>query len=290
MSLKLLTQEYVDEAERLDRERRAEKSLRPVEGFPFWPHEVVRGIVVTCFFAAALLYLAAYMPYFLEEPANPAGQPDVILPDWYLLFSYGFLKWGNRLTILNGPDGAWIEQPWHFWDQTWWKPAWEGIGPWLSGQAGLVPWDLGMHTGVVQVPIIGAMNAKMMGLIGLHTPFIIFLFALPFLDRGKAQRPQEQPFMTAFGVYVLAQMFTASVYSINTIVYNRWPIFAKGILQEQLAPYFQFLQWDLLSWLTALVPLALGVGTYVAIKAWRERMMDSGDRVFKLNRNYHRVR
>lgn len=276
MSLKLLTQEYVEEAERMDAERRQEKSLRPVEGFPFWPHEMVRNIVILCFFSAAMLYLSAVMPYFLEGPANPAGQPDVILPDWYLLFSYGFLKWGNDLTILSGltaQAGHADHAAWHVWDQQWWTP-----------------WDMGAHTGIVQVPIIGPMNAKMMGLIGLHTPFIIFLFALPFLDRGKAQRPQEQPFMTAFGVYVLAQMFTASVYSINNVVYNRWPVFAQSILKDQMAPYFQFLQWDLLSWLTGLVPLALAIGTYVGIKVWRERMMEAGDRVFKLNRNYHRVR
>ncbi len=273
MSLKLLTQEYVEEAERMDAERRQEKSLRPVEGFPFWPHEMVRNIVVLCFFSAAMLYLSAVMPYFLEGPANPAGQPDVILPDWYLLWSYGFLKWGNSLMILNGPDGAWVTEPWHVWDRQWWTP-----------------WNLGPETGVVQVPIIGQMNAKMMGLIGLHTPVLLLLFVLPFIDRGKAQRPQEQPFMTALGVFGLGVLTTASIYSINNVIYNRWPVFAQTIGQDAIQPFIQGLQWDLLSWLCLLVPLAMAVGTYVGIKVWRERMMEAGDRVFKLNRNYHRVR
>ncbi len=273
MSLKLLTQEYVSEAERMDRERRSEKKLRPVEGFPFWPHEMIRIVVVSCFFTAAVLYLSAFMPFFLEAPANPAGQPEVILPDWYLLFSYGFLKWGNDLTLLNGPGGAWVDSWWHIWDQQWWTP-----------------WDLGPHEGIVQFPIIGPMNAKLMGLIGIHTPLILAVFILPFIDRGKAQRPQEQPALAAWGVFVLSVAFMASVYSINNVIYNRWPVFAKPILKDEIEIFFQFLQWDLLSWLTMLIPVAAGLITYVAIKSWRDRMMDAGDRVFKLNRNYYRVR
>lgn len=273
MSLKVLTREYVAEAQELDRVRRAQKKLRPVEGFPFWPHEMVRNTVILCFFTASILYISAFMPYFLEGPANPAGQPEVILPDWYLLFSYGFLKWGNDFTILNGPNGAWVDTWWHFWDLNWWTP-----------------WDAGAHTGVVQMPILGPMNAKNVGLIAIHTPLILAVFLLPFLDRGKSQRPQEQPLLASLGVFVLGVTFMASVYSINNVVYNRWPIFAEPILQDQISPFVQFFQWDLLSWLTLLLPLALAVFTYVAIKSWRERMMAAGDRVFKLNRNYHRVR
>jgi quinol-cytochrome oxidoreductase complex cytochrome b subunit len=273
LSLKILTQEYVEEAERMDAERREEKSLRPVEGFPFWPHEMVRNIVIVCFFTAALLYLAAFMPYYLEGPANPAGQPEVILPDWYLLWSYGFLKLGNDLTILNGPDGVWVDEWWHFWDRQWWTP-----------------WDMGPSTAIVQLPIIGPMNAKLMGLIGLHTPVLLPLVLIPFLDRGKAQRPQEQPFMTALGVFALGLMTTASVYSINNVIYERWPVTATKFGSDVIGPFFQFLQWDLLSWMSVLLPLVLSVLTYVGIKTWRERMMEEGDRVFQLNRNYYRVR
>ncbi|MDX1610939.1 MAG: hypothetical protein R3185_01135 [Candidatus Thermoplasmatota archaeon] len=273
MSLKVLTQEYVAEAERLDQKRRAEKKPRPVEGFPFWPHEVIRAVIVLAFFSAAMLYLSGFMPYFLEAPANPAGQPDVILPDWYLLFSYGFLKWGNDFTLLNGPDGAWVANWWHVWDQQWWTP-----------------WDLGPHTGIVQMPVIGAMNAKLVGLIGIHTPLILAVFALPFIDRGKAQRPQEQPAMAAWGVFVLGITFMASVYSINNVIYNRWPIMAETILKDQISPIFQFFQWDLLSWLTMLIPMAMGIITYVLLRTYRDNMMAAGDRVFKLNRNYYRVR
>lgn len=273
MSLKLLTQEYMEEAQRMDSEQRTEKTLRPVEGFPFWPHEMIRNIVVLCFFTAAMLYITSLMPYYLESPADPAGQPTVILPDWYLLWSYGLLKWGNDLEILNGPGGAWVGESWHIWDRQWWSP-----------------WNLGPDTGIVQMPIIGPMNAKAMGLMGLHTPLILFVFVLPFIDRGKAQRPQEQPLMACLGVGLLTLLSTATIYSINNVIYERWPVMATPILQQYIEPYIQFLQWDLLSWLCALIPIAATVATYVSIRVWRERMMERGDRVYTLNRNYHRVR
>ena len=272
MTLKVLAQEYVKEASRLDAERRAEKKLRDVEGFPFWPHEMVRNVVIFCVFTAALLYLSAFMPYFLETPADAAGQPEVILPDWYLLFSYGLLKIGNDFQILNGPGGAWVGHWWHFWDTNWWTP-----------------WDVGPHTGTVRVPIMGPLNAKNMGL-NLHLPLVIPFFILPFVDRGKAQRPQEQAGMAAFGVWAFAFATTTSIYAVNNLLYVRWEWMAYPILDQQLAPYFQFAQWDVLSWISILLPIVMALATYAWLKRWRAKALARGDRVFKLNRNYHRVR
>jgi quinol-cytochrome oxidoreductase complex cytochrome b subunit len=87
-----LVREYMDEVQRVDQAARAKKRFRNVEGFPFWPHEVVRDAIFLCFFMAILFALSGFIPYYLEAPANPAGQPQVILPDWYLLWSYGLLK------------------------------------------------------------------------------------------------------------------------------------------------------------------------------------------------------
>lgn len=98
---KELVTDYMDEVGRLDAEARAKKRLRAVEGFPFWPHEVVRDLIFICFFSAAILFLSAFVPYYLETPANPAGQPGVILPDWYLLWSYGLLKIAADVTIMG---------------------------------------------------------------------------------------------------------------------------------------------------------------------------------------------
>lgn len=89
---KSLVGAYLEEVQRLDKEARAKKRFRNVEGFPFWPHEVVRDLVFVCFFTAIMFALAGFIPYYLEAPADPSGQPQVILPDWYLLWSYGLLK------------------------------------------------------------------------------------------------------------------------------------------------------------------------------------------------------
>lgn len=87
-----LVREYMEEVRRLDQKARAKKRFRNLEGFPFWPHEVVRDLIFISFFMAVLFALSGFVPYYLEGPANPAGQPQVILPDWYLLWSYGLLK------------------------------------------------------------------------------------------------------------------------------------------------------------------------------------------------------
>lgn len=91
--------EYMAEVQRVDAAARAKKRFRNVEGFPFWPHEFVRDMVFLCFFTAIMFALSGFIPYYLEAPANPAGQPAVILPDWYLLWSYGLLKIAWTINI-----------------------------------------------------------------------------------------------------------------------------------------------------------------------------------------------
>jgi quinol-cytochrome oxidoreductase complex cytochrome b subunit len=98
-----LVEQYLNEARRIEEIRRQRKKFRAVEAFPFWPHEAVRSTIIVLAFSAATMYISALMPYFLESPANPAGQPEVILPDWYLLWSYGLLKPGlANAFMFNG--------------------------------------------------------------------------------------------------------------------------------------------------------------------------------------------
>lgn len=93
--------EYMEEVQRIEQARRVKKKFRNVEGFPFWPHEFVRDMIIICFFMAVMFALSGFIPYYLEGPANPAGQPQVILPDWYLLWSYGLLKIAVDVTIFG---------------------------------------------------------------------------------------------------------------------------------------------------------------------------------------------
>jgi quinol-cytochrome oxidoreductase complex cytochrome b subunit len=92
---------YLAEVQRIENERRAKKKFRNVEGFPFWPHEFVRDMIFVCFFSAIVFFLAGFVPYYLESPADPAGQPHIILPDWYLLWSYGLLKIAHPVELFG---------------------------------------------------------------------------------------------------------------------------------------------------------------------------------------------
>ncbi|MBW3583278.1 MAG: hypothetical protein KY455_09295 [Euryarchaeota archaeon] len=98
---KELIQAYMDEVDRLEEEARAKKRFRAVEGFPYWPHQFMRDSILVLVFLAALGYISAFIPYYLETPANPSGQPLIILPDWYLLWSYGLLKIAVDVTIFG---------------------------------------------------------------------------------------------------------------------------------------------------------------------------------------------
>jgi quinol-cytochrome oxidoreductase complex cytochrome b subunit len=96
-----LVGEYLKEVQRVENARRLKKKFRTVEGFPFWPHEVVRDAIIVCFFTAVIFFLSGFVPYYLEAPADPSGQPHIILPDWYLLWSYGLLKIAHDVTLFG---------------------------------------------------------------------------------------------------------------------------------------------------------------------------------------------
>src|SRR3990170_347720 len=60
-------------------------------GIPFWPQEIARDMVVIFFLVAILFFLSAFVTPFLG-PARSIGVGEIIVPDWYLLFSWGLLK------------------------------------------------------------------------------------------------------------------------------------------------------------------------------------------------------
>jgi quinol-cytochrome oxidoreductase complex cytochrome b subunit len=252
MAMGELVKEYTREAAKLDQERRAKKKLRPVEGYPFWPHEVVRDAIILCVFTAAMFYLAAFMPYFLETPADPAGQPQVILPDWYLLWTYGALKITDDITILG------------------WQVPLPFIGE--DGAFALNP------------ALWGPMNAKIWGILiqGLEMVPVILV---PFIDRGHSRRPVESPFWAAGGfagvIYVLMQ----SVYSINNVIYAKFPFWGReyGTWTKQ---YITLFQLDLLSWATNLLPIVAFFAVYVPLKVVQKQHGYEA----KLNYSYYKTR
>jgi quinol-cytochrome oxidoreductase complex cytochrome b subunit len=211
-----LTYEYFERSRREDQDLRQESSYveRDVLAFPTWPHEMIRNLAITSFFVGMILFLAATLPPHLEAPANPSKTPAIILPDWYLYWSFGLLKLGPlnpELSILGG--------------QTLMEDRTYGV--------------------VANVIVVSAVAI------------------VPFLNKGSARRPVEQPFWAAVGVGGVTFAFTLSALAIQNLV----PI---GI--------------NLLFDLTFLLPLVTGFLAYAVLRSMREGYM------YDLNRRYYRLR
>ena len=211
-----LTYEYFERARLEDQDirSRADYLEREVLGFPMWPHEVVRGFAITSFFIGIILLLSAVAPPHIAAPANPSQTPAVILPDWYLYWSFGLLK----LEPLN--------------------PALSILG----GDKIMLDRTFGVLANLV---VVG------------------FLAALPFVNKGKARRPVEEPFWAAFGVAGVVFAFTVSVLSVKNLV-----------------PLNSHLLFDL----TFILPVLFGIVFYSLLKTMREGYM------YELNRRYYRLR
>jgi len=211
-----LTYEYFERARREDQDLRQESTYveRDVLAFPTWPHELIRNLALTSFFVGMIVFLAATMPPHIGSPANFNNTPSIILPDWYLYWSFGLLK----INPLN-PELAV-----------------------LGGQKLMADRTYGVLANVV---VVG------------------FIAIVPFLNKGSARRPVEQPFWAAVGVFGILFAFTISVLSVKNLV-----------------PMPPKLLFDL----TFLLPFVGGAISYAVLKTMREGYM------YDLNRRYYRMR
>ena len=216
--LSRLTYEYFERSRREDQDLRTESSYveRDVLAFPTWPHEMIRNLSLTSFFVGLILFLAAALPPHIGPPADPSTTPAIILPDWYLYWSFGLLKLGP----LN-PELAI-----------------------LGGQKITADRTYGVLANVVVVGIIAI---------------------VPFLNKGSARRPVEQPFWSAVGVFGIVFAMTISALSIKNLM-PAW------------------IDTHLLFDITFLLPFVAGFITYAVLRAMREGYM------FELNRRYYRLR
>jgi quinol-cytochrome oxidoreductase complex cytochrome b subunit len=211
-----LTYEYFERARREDQDLRTESSYveRDVLGFPAWPHEMIRNFALVSFFTGMTIFLAATLPPHIGPPANPSQTPAVILPDWYLYWSFGLLKLGP----LN-PDLSI-----------------------LGGQKLMADRTYGVLANLV---VVG------------------FIAIVPFLNKGSARRPVEEPFWGAVGVFGV--VFAATIAALSV---------------KNLVPMDPKLLFDL----TFLLPFVAGFIAYAVLKTMREGYM------FELNRRYYRLR
>jgi quinol-cytochrome oxidoreductase complex cytochrome b subunit len=175
---------------------------------------VIRNLSIATFFVGVILFLAATMPPHIGPPANASKTPEIILPDWYLYWSFGLLKLGPlnpELTVLGGQQ--------------------------LLGDR-----PFGVLANIV---VVGA------------------IAMVPFLNKGSARRPVEQPGWAALGVGGVVFAFTLSVYSAKNLV--------------PMAP-------SLLFDLTFLLPIVSGLIAYAVLRTMKQGYM------YDLNRRYYRLR
>ena len=214
--LSRLTYEYFERARREDQDLRQESSYveRDVLGFPAWPHEMIRNLAITSFFVGMIILLSATLPPHIGPPANSGSTPAIILPDWYLYWSFGLLK----LAPLNPELSL------------------------LGGQKLMADRTFGVLANLV---VVGAVAI------------------VPFLNKGAARRPVEQPFWAGVGFGGVVFAFTISAYSVNNLI-----------------PMEPTLQFDL----AFLLPVLAACIAYSVLKSMREGYM------FDLNRRYYRLR
>jgi quinol-cytochrome oxidoreductase complex cytochrome b subunit len=211
-----LTYEYFERSRREDQDLREQSTYveRDVLAFPTWPHETIRNLSIASFFVGGIIFLAAALPPHIAAPANPNATPSIILPDWYLYWSFGLLKLGP----LN-PDLSI-----------------------LGGQKLMADRTYGVLANIVVVSIIAV---------------------VPFLNKGSARRPVEEPFWAAVGVSGVVFSLTIAIYSVKNLV-----------------PVEPHLLFDI----TFLLPIVAATVTYAVLKTMREGYM------YDLNRRYYRLR
>jgi quinol-cytochrome oxidoreductase complex cytochrome b subunit len=214
--LSRLTYEYFERARCEDQDLREESTYveRDVLAFPTWPHELIRNLSITFFFTGMIVFLAATLPPHIAAPADPSTTPAIILPDWYLYWSFGLLKLGPlnpEIALLGG--------------QKLLKDATYGV--------------------IANVVVVG------------------FIAIVPFLNKGSARRPVEQPFWAAVGIFGIVFAATISALAVKNLV----PIDPKLLFD-----------------LALLLPFVAGFITYGLLKTMREGYM------FSLNRRYYRLR
>ncbi|GAB7090016.1 cytochrome bc complex cytochrome b subunit [Halorubrum luteum] len=214
--LSQLTYQYFERARREDEDLRTESTYveRDVLGFPTWPHETIRNLAITSFFVGIMLLVSAVLPPHFGAPANPGSTPAIILPDWYLYWSFGLL----HLDPINP-----------------------------------------------EIALLGGEKIVSDELYGLLAHGVVFgiITLVPFLNKGSARRPVEQPFWAAVGVAGVIFSVTIGILAIQNLV----PM-----------------ELELLINLVFLLPVLGGVITYAVLKTMREGYM------YDLNRRYYMLR
>lgn len=179
-------------------------------GVPFFPQESARDFVGIFLLVAMMFFLSAYVTPFLG-PARSPQLSELIVPDWYLLFSWGLLKVADIFPQFIIGEGT---------------------------------------------PLKTEFNAAFWGDILSGIP-VIFLLILPFIDRGREARPAKAPIRSAFGLaFLIAWIFTSSLYSIREVVAERWRAPNGAALIPDIT----------MKWFFIIPPVLVGLTSYIALR------------------------
>jgi len=179
-------------------------------GIPFFPQEATRDFVVIFLLTAIMFFLSAFVTPFLG-PARSPQISELIVPDWYLLFSWGLLKVADIFPQFVIGEGT---------------------------------------------PLRTDFNAAFWGDILSGIP-VIFLLILPFIDRGREARPAKAPIRSAFGLaFLIAWIFTSSLYAIREVVAERW----RAPNGAALIPD------STMKWFFIIPPVLVGLTSYIALR------------------------
>ena len=165
---------YMEEKQQL--QEAEQKRTRTRTGHGFWPHEVLRDMILFSFMIAVLLFYAWLIPPPLHGAADPYAQAGFVFPDWYVLFSYGYLRWGEYLpqfTVPTGFIGDIVGQPVFPWNAAWWGAALTGIP---VGILALPPFLGGREKRPVEDPWFAAAGAVYLAHIWFISVFSINIF------------------------------------------------------------------------------------------------------------------
>ena len=165
---------YMEEKANLQEAEQKRKRTRTGHGF--WPHEVLRDTIIFASMISILLFYAWLIPPPLHGAADPYAQAGFVFPDWYVLFSYGYLRWGEYLpqfVVPTGFIGDIVGQPMFPWNAAWWGAALTGIP---VGILALPPFLGGREKRPVEDPWFAAAGAVYLAHIWFISVFSINIF------------------------------------------------------------------------------------------------------------------
>tara|TARA_B100001250_G_scaffold218704_2_gene187679 strand:+ start:2826 stop:5615 length:2790 start_codon:yes stop_codon:yes gene_type:complete len=245
---------YISERNKLleaETERR-----RTFIGHPFWPTEVLRDTIILASIVMVIAFYSWLIPPPLHSAADPFAQAGFVFPDWYVLFSYGYLRWGEYLpqfVIPAGPIGEFFGSPVINWNSAWWGAAITGLP---VGILALPPFLPGREKRGVEDPWFATAGAVYLA----HVWFISVFSINIFLDLYAKDR-SDFCFVGTHGEFLCGRQSPWSAEVFNAIPWILTGIFIFAII---FFPLRKFLLNSVGSRVTPKIGRQVAIGSLIA--------------------------